>query len=199
MCLYNRLNNSYGCVNSKSLNGLPKTELGFEGFVVSDWSAQHAGIATALAGLDMTMLEGDEFWGSKLVDTVKNGSVPESRVDDMVTGVMASWYKMGQDKDFPTPGIGMASDLTKPHMIVDARNSTFRFTLFDGAVERYVLVKDTRSALPLSSPVQLSVFGYSTKNPDHNLVQRLLHLHGFLGQDHSTTMSLPADSLAAPR
>ncbi|EGZ75467.1 glycoside hydrolase [Neurospora tetrasperma FGSC 2509] len=168
MCSYNRLNNSYGCANSKSLNGLLKTELGFEGFVVSDWSAQHAGVATALAELDMTMPEGDNFWGFKLVDAVKNGSVSESRVDDMVIRIMASWYKMGQDTDFSTPGIGMVSDITKPHMIVDAKNSTFRSTLFDGAVEGHVLVKNTRSALPLSSPVLLSVFGYSAKNPDHN-------------------------------
>lgn len=40
MCSYNRLNNSYACQNSKSLNGLLKTELGFEGFVVSDWAGQ---------------------------------------------------------------------------------------------------------------------------------------------------------------
>lgn len=37
MCSYNRVNNSYGCANSKTLNGLLKTELGFQGFVVSDW------------------------------------------------------------------------------------------------------------------------------------------------------------------
>jgi beta-glucosidase len=40
MCSYNRVNNSYGCQNSKVLNGLLKTEIGFEGFVVSDWNAQ---------------------------------------------------------------------------------------------------------------------------------------------------------------
>lgn len=40
MCSYNRLNNSYSCQNSKLLNGILKTELGFEGFVVSDWGAQ---------------------------------------------------------------------------------------------------------------------------------------------------------------
>lgn len=168
MCSYNRLNNSYGCANSKSLNGLLKTEIGFEGFVVSDWSAQHADVATALAGLDMTMPGGDDFWGSKLVDAVKNGSVPESRLDDMATRIVASWYKMGQDEDFPTPGIGMASDLTKPRNVVDARNSTFRSTLFDGAVEGHVLVKNTRNTLPLSNPKMLSIFGYSAKNPDHN-------------------------------
>jgi beta-glucosidase-like glycosyl hydrolase len=40
MCSYNRVNNSYSCQNSKLLNGILKTELGFEGFVVSDWGAQ---------------------------------------------------------------------------------------------------------------------------------------------------------------
>ena len=31
MCVYNRLNASYGCQNSKLLNGLLKDELGFQG------------------------------------------------------------------------------------------------------------------------------------------------------------------------
>lgn len=30
MCSYQRINNSYGCANSKTLNGLLKTELGFQ-------------------------------------------------------------------------------------------------------------------------------------------------------------------------
>lgn len=30
MCSYNRINDSYGCANSKTLNGLLKTELGFQ-------------------------------------------------------------------------------------------------------------------------------------------------------------------------
>jgi beta-glucosidase len=55
MCSYNRVNNSYACQNSKMLNGLLKTELGFQGFVVSDWGAQHSGVASAQAGLDMAM------------------------------------------------------------------------------------------------------------------------------------------------
>lgn len=85
MCSYQRINNSYGCANSKTLNGLLKTELGFQGFVVSDWGAQHTGNAGALAGLDMAMPDGGSFWGNQLVESVKNGSVPESRISDMVT------------------------------------------------------------------------------------------------------------------
>jgi len=103
MCSYNRVNNSYGCANSKTLNGILKTELGYQvgqswnrirfyddahgyqGFVVSDWGAQHAGVATALAGLDMVMPSGSPFWAGNLTAAVKNGSVPMSRLDDMAT------------------------------------------------------------------------------------------------------------------
>lgn len=51
MCSYNQVNNSYGCQNSKLLNNLLKDELGFQGFVMSDWQAQHTGAASAAAGL----------------------------------------------------------------------------------------------------------------------------------------------------
>lgn len=84
MCSYNRVNNSYGCANSKLLNGILKTELGFQGFVVSDWNAQHAGVATANAGLDMAMPSG-WLWQDGLPAAVKNGSIKASRVDDMAT------------------------------------------------------------------------------------------------------------------
>lgn len=99
MCSYQRVNNSHGCANSKILNGLLKTELGFQvfnilayisslfqhgqGFVVSDFKAQRAGVATAMSGMDMAMPDGGDFWGDTLIESVKNGTVPESRIDDM--------------------------------------------------------------------------------------------------------------------
>lgn len=51
MCSYNQINNSYGCQNSKMMNNILKGELGFQGFVMSDWTAQHTGVASAVAGL----------------------------------------------------------------------------------------------------------------------------------------------------
>lgn len=53
MCSYQRLNNSYSSQNSALLNGILKTELGFEGMVMSDWNSQYAGVAFAKAGLDL--------------------------------------------------------------------------------------------------------------------------------------------------
>ncbi|KAF8206943.1 glycoside hydrolase superfamily [Mycena galopus ATCC 62051] len=54
-CSYNRINQTQACQNSKLINGVLKEELGFQGFVVSDWAATINGVQTALAGLDMNM------------------------------------------------------------------------------------------------------------------------------------------------
>lgn len=40
MCSYNRINGSYGCQNSKLLNGVLKEELGFQGY------GKHTGLGT---------------------------------------------------------------------------------------------------------------------------------------------------------
>ncbi len=52
---------------------------------MSDWFAQHSGVGTALAGLDMVMPYGSAFWGGNLTQAVKNGSVSETRINDMAT------------------------------------------------------------------------------------------------------------------
>jgi beta-glucosidase-like glycosyl hydrolase len=118
MCSYNQVNNSYACQNSKLMNGILKDELGFQGFVQSDWLAQRSGVASALAGLDVTMPgdglrweDGKTLWGGQLTRAVLNGSVPMERLDDMVTRVVAAWYQMGQDnKDrFPDDGPNFSS------------------------------------------------------------------------------------------
>lgn len=82
MCSYQRLNNSYGCQNSKTINGLLKGELGFQGFVVSDWFAQHAGVAAARSGLDMEMPFGNYF-GKDLTASIANASLPLDRLNDI--------------------------------------------------------------------------------------------------------------------
>lgn len=73
---------------------------------MSDWSAQMSGVGSALAGLDMTMPGDIEFnsntsyWGSNLTVAVLNGTVPQWRLDDMVTRILAAWYYAGVDIDY---------------------------------------------------------------------------------------------------
>lgn len=104
MCSYQMVNNSYACQNSWLLNGILKDELGFQGYVQSDWLAQRSGVASALAGLDMSMPGDGLFWqdgkslfGQQLTLAVLNGSVPLERLNDMATRIVAAWYQVGQD------------------------------------------------------------------------------------------------------
>lgn len=133
------------------------------------------------------MPQADSFWGPELLKAINNGTVPQSRLDDMairsvwstlynkfsiLTGfpcvyrVLAPWFQLGHDKGFPTPGIGLPADINQPHQVVDARNSSDKGTIFDGAVEGHVLVKNIRNALPLTKPKMLTIYGYSAKKAD---------------------------------
>ena len=110
MCSYNQVNNSYACQNSKLMNGILKDELGFQGFIQSDWLAQRSGVASALAGLDMTMpgdglgwADGNSLFGPELTKAVLNTSVPMDRLNDMALRVAAAWYQLGQDDDREWP------------------------------------------------------------------------------------------------
>ena len=112
MCSYNQLNNSYACQNSKLLNGILKDELGFQGFTQSDWLAQRSGVASALAGLDMTMpgdglkwQDGSSLWGAELTKAVLNTSLPMERLNDMTMRVVAAWYQLGQDNKRKWPSV----------------------------------------------------------------------------------------------
>ena len=172
MCAYERLNNSYSCHNSKALNGLLKTELNFQGFVLSDWFAQHTGVASAMAGLDMVMPYGNMYWGPNLTNAVHNGSVPESQINNMATRIMAAWYLSHQDDpELPPVGIGVPADYGKPHPVIDARNPDDEGVLLEGAIQGHVLVKNVNYALPLSSPRILSIYGYDAKVADTNIAK----------------------------
>ncbi|KUI69829.1 putative beta-glucosidase M [Cytospora mali] len=165
MASYNRLNNSYASQNSKSLNGLLKTELGFQGFVVSDWFAQQSGLASAESGLDMVM-PNSSFWNDgQLAQGVTNGSLAQSRLDDMATRILASYFRFA---DLEDPGSGMPISIIDPHHLTDARNASSRGTIFQGAVEGQVLVKNVNNALPLKNPTFISLFGYDAVAQRHN-------------------------------
>ena len=54
MCSYNRLNGTFACGNASTLTKILRDEIGFKGFVTSDWGAVHA-VKFINAGLDMEM------------------------------------------------------------------------------------------------------------------------------------------------
>ncbi|CAO0795662.1 unnamed protein product [Mucor circinelloides] len=111
MCSYNRLNGTFACEDDYTMNTVLKGELGFKGFVQSDWAATMSTTPSVNAGLDMTMPgditfeSGDSYFGPNLTKAVNDHEVKEERVTDMATRIVAAWYKMGQDKGFPKTSI----------------------------------------------------------------------------------------------
>lgn len=184
MCSYQQINNSYGCQNSYTLNYLLKSELDFQGFVMSDWSAHHSGVGAALAGLDMSM-PGDNFfgtglsyWGPNLTSAVINGSIPEWRIDDMATRIIAAWYKVGRDRhsrpinfnSWTTDTFGyqhylVSEGYTQVNEHVDVRDEP-SLLVRDIAAKGTVLLKNEKQALPLERPRFIAVIGQdAAENP----------------------------------
>lgn len=111
MCSYNRINSSYACQNSKTLNGLLKGELGFQGYVMSDWLGTHSGYESANAGLDMDMPGGiafledglttHSFFGGNITASIDNGTLTNDRLDDMARRIMTPYFQLKQNEGYP--------------------------------------------------------------------------------------------------
>jgi beta-glucosidase len=95
MAAYNSVNGHTMTANSTLLRDLLKDEWGFQGVVVSDWSATRTTGPTALAGLDLAMPGPRGPWGDHLVAAVRAGSVPEAIVDDKVSRLLRLARRVG--------------------------------------------------------------------------------------------------------
>jgi beta-glucosidase len=152
MCSYNKINGSWACENDHANNGLLKKELGFRGFVVSDWNAQHTTDGSANYGMDMTMPGSDYngnnvLWGSQLNNAVNSGRVPRARLDDMAKRILAGWYLLGQDGGYPA--INIRANVQGNH------KENTRAVARDGIV----LLKNDEGILPLGKPSKIALVG----------------------------------------
>ena len=89
------------------------------------------------------------YWGQSLTDYIQNGTIQEDRLTDMVERVVAAWYLVGQDKDFPE---GLESELA------DVQSDHYNIVREVGAAGT-VLLKNVTGALPLKSPKSIAIIG----------------------------------------
>ena len=90
MCVmpaYNKVNGYYCSENAHLNNEILRGEWGFKGMTVSDWGGTHSTMGAALGGLCVQMT-GDNYFGQALIDSVRNGALPESVVDDKVREIL---------------------------------------------------------------------------------------------------------------
>lgn len=226
MCAYQRLNGSYACENTKAQNGILKGELGFQGYIMSDWGATHSGVASIEGGLDMNMPGGlglyglqlrgnNSFFGGNVTLAVNNGTVPESRIDDMIIRIMTPYYYLGQDVNYPTvdPSSAYLNTFSPISTWVrdwnltgessrDVRANHGELIRRHGAAAT-ILLKNERNALPLKAPKSIAVFGNDAAEPTQGLLNQQNYEYGTLvagggsGTGRLTYLVTPLDAIKA--
>jgi beta-glucosidase len=150
MCSYNKLNGIYASENKYLLTEVLKEKWGFKGFVVSDWGAVNERPLGVDAGLNLEMPASGGFNNKKIVEAVKNGTLAEARLDEIVIETLAVTLK--------------AKDSHKKGIVVDKPKHNALARQVSG--ECIVLLKNDNGILPLKTSVnKIAVIGAFAKKP----------------------------------
>jgi beta-glucosidase len=162
-------------VNSAEINGIPghvnhhiltdilRDELGFKGFVVSDWedikklvtvwhvaaTEKDATRMAIMAGIDMSMVPLDYSFADYLIALVKEGAVPQSRVDEAVRRILRVKFELGLFEN-PIPNAALKSKIG----LSESRQASLQ-----AARESMTLLKNANSLLPLAKDPKVLVTG----------------------------------------
>jgi beta-glucosidase len=162
MCSYNRLNGPFACGNAETLKTILKGELGFKGFVTSDWGGVHS-VLFINEGLDMEMPGGvppgspfadmiHSFFQTAKPQTASAGKANEAAMAGLLGGSIPEEPKKGgMDLDaFPKD-----NDLTSMYS-----------ALRDGRVTEATITQAARGVL-----YEMDRFGYLDGKQKHNVTE----------------------------
>src|SRR5882762_1838715 len=162
-------------INSAEINGIPghinrhiltdilRGELGFKGFVVSDWedikklvtvwhvaaNEKEATRMAIMAGIDMSMVPLDYSFADHLIALVKEGAVPQSRIDEAVGRILKVKFELGLFEN-SMPNAALKSKIGAP---------ASRQAALQAARESMTLLKNTNNLLPLSKDRKILLTG----------------------------------------
>src|SRR5690349_4774966 len=157
------INGTPGHINHHLLTDILRGELGFNGFVVSDWedikklvtfwriaaTEKEATRMAVMAGIDMSMVPNDYSFADLLIALVKEGAVPQSRIDEAVRRILRVKYELGL---FEHPG-------PDPSLKANFARADSRQVSLDAAREAITLLKNANNVLPLAKNAKVLVTG----------------------------------------
>jgi beta-glucosidase len=167
-------------INSGEINGVPvhaskylltdvlRTEMGFQGVIVSDWediirlhtrhlvanSPRQAVVMAINAGIDMSMVPNDFSFFDLLKEAVQKNEVPVSRINDAVKRILLLKYSLGLfDNPYPEPA--SLANFGRPE---------YQQAALQAAHEAMTLLKNQNNILPLSKDKKILVAGPSASS-----------------------------------
>lgn len=178
MTSYNLLNGTYTSEHDFLLRQVLREEWGYDGVVMSDWTAVHDRLKSLRAGLDLEMPGPAKYNAVKLVSAVKSGELDESVLDASVRRMLELVAKV-------TAAAG--SKEARQPWDVDAHHELAR----RAAAESIVLLKNENGILPLAAGKlrRLAVIGQKAKKPRYQ--------GGGSARVTPTRLDIPYDEIAA--
>src|SRR5882757_4511854 len=92
---YNLTNGEHMSQNKYLLTEVVKKEWGFDGLIMSDWSATYDGVAAANAGQDLEMPSGAHMNIQTLLPAIKDGKLSVATIDDKVRRILSTALRFG--------------------------------------------------------------------------------------------------------
>ncbi len=163
---YNSWNGVKCSADKRLLTEILKDELGFEGFLISDYAAidqlpgdyKHKVTMTINAGMDMVMVpEHYQEFIARLKESAQDGTVPMARIDDAVRRILRVKIAMGlMDKNH--------SQLADRSLWKQFGSPEHRAVARDAVRQSLVLLKNEHGALPLSKSAKRIHVGGKSAN-----------------------------------
>jgi beta-glucosidase len=157
MCSYNRVNGPYACGNESTLTKILRDELGFKGFVTSDWGALH-NVNFINAGLDMEMPGATKMGGFSLPSYFDSEPVPPPPPPRSADAALESMFG-GHIPEEPAPERGGFGDFGRnpdPKKMPEA--------LKDGTVNETAITRAAGRVL-----YEIAHFGYLDGEAKHDV------------------------------
>lgn len=144
MSAYNKLWGLHCSHNKWLLRDVLEKEWGYDGVLVSDWSAISDTKLAAEAGMDIEMSVTDNFdeyfFANPLIKAVKEGEIKEELIDEKVRKILKLMYRLNMFSDERKSG---------EYNSFESRRKTL-----DIARESVILLKNEENLLPLSKKVK---------------------------------------------
>ncbi len=128
MGAFNKVNGLFACEQPHLLTDILKQQLGFTGWVMSDYGATQSTIAAANAGLDQEMPAGT-FFGDRLEEAIQAGQVSMATLEDKVLRILHTMFALGlfehpvQVRSFPIQEHGQQARTIASQGIVLLKNT----------------------------------------------------------------------------
>ena len=142
MAAYNGVNGQT-MTESPLLDSVLREEWGFDGLVVSDWTAVRSTVEAANAGTDLAMPGPNPLWDGPLVAAVEDGQVSPAAIDDKLERLLRLAWRVGKLDPLEA----------KPH-VNSGREEASALTR-EAAAASFVLTRNRGGILPFD-PAQLT-------------------------------------------